>query len=117
MRGIKQKMQVLACAALLASSLTAIAQDPPPATAPAPTDAASAPVEASAAATPAAEAPLAEAKTESVENPYGIGALWAQGDFVARFVLVAMLIMSGATWYIMVVKYIDQSKLMRQAKA
>jgi biopolymer transport protein ExbB len=58
-----------------------------------------------------------EAKTESVENPYGIGALWAQGDFVARFVLIAMLIMSGATWYIMIVKFIDQAKLMKQAKA
>jgi biopolymer transport protein ExbB len=69
------------------------------------------------AAAPVAEAPLGEAKTESVENPYGIGALWAQGDFVARFVLVAMLIMSGATWYIMIVKFIDQAKLMKQAKA
>jgi biopolymer transport protein ExbB len=64
-----------------------------------------------------AEAPLGEAKTESVENPYGIGALWAQGDFVARFVLIAMLVMSGATWYIMIVKFIDQAKLMKQAKA
>ena len=64
-----------------------------------------------------AEAPLGEAKTESVENPYGIGALWKQGDFVSRFVLIAMLIMSGATWYIMIVKFIDQTKLMGQAKA
>ena len=121
MRGIKQKMQVLACAALLASSLTAIAQDPPPATAPVTTDAAPAPVEAAPAPIEAApapvEAPLGEAQTESVENPYGIGALWKQGDFVARFVLISMLIMSGATWYIMVVKYIDQAKLLRQAKA
>jgi len=68
-------------------------------------------------AAPVAEAPLGEAKTESVENPYGIGALWKQGDFVARFVLISMLIMSGATWYIMIVKFIDQTKLMGQAKA
>ncbi|MDB5971521.1 MAG: MotA/TolQ/ExbB proton channel family protein [Hydrocarboniphaga sp.] len=104
MVSIKQLMSALAGAALVVLSSTVFAQDPAPA---APT----------AEATTAAEAPLAEAKTESVENPYGIGALWAQGDFVARFVLVAMLIMSGATWYIMVVKYIDQSKLMRQSKA
>ncbi|MDB5971963.1 MAG: exbB, partial [Hydrocarboniphaga sp.] len=104
---LMQKMKSTVLAAMLAlvcafgggvmTSSSAYAQDP--------------------AAAPAAEAPLAAAKTESVENPYGIGALWAQGDFVARFVLVAMLIMSGATWYIMVVKYIDQSKLMRQSKA
>jgi biopolymer transport protein ExbB len=92
-------MLALVCAfGSLIPSTAAYAQDPAPAAAP-------------------AEAPLAEAKTESVENPYGIGALWAQGDFVARFVLIAMLIMSGATWYIMIVKFIDQAKLMKQAQA
>ena len=30
--------------------------------------------------------------------------------------LVMMLIMSGATWYIMIVKFIDQSKLLKQAR-
>jgi biopolymer transport protein ExbB len=109
---LMQNMKSAVMAAMLAlvcafgggmmTSSTAYAQDPAPA---------------DAAAAPAAEAPLGEAKTESVENPYGIGALWAQGDFVARFVLVAMLIMSGATWYIMIVKFIDQTKLMGQAKA
>ena len=32
--------------------------------------------------------------TESVANPYGHGALWAQGDFVAKGTLVIMVIMS-----------------------
>ena len=71
------------CAASLVvfSSTFAHAQD---AAAPEPVAAAEAPAaEAPAAATPAAtEAPLGEAKIESGENPYGIGALWAQGDFV-----------------------------------
>jgi biopolymer transport protein ExbB len=101
----KQLLKVLTGAALVVLSNSVVAQDPAPA---APT---------AEAAAPDAEAPLGEAKTESVENPYGIGALWAQGDFVARFVLVAMLIMSGATWYIMIVKFIDQTKLMKQASA
>ena len=100
------------CAFGIGFMSTAHAQDSAtPAAEAAPVEAAPAPVAAP------AEAPLGEAKTESVENPYGIGALWKQGDFVARFVLVAMLIMSGATWYIMIVKFIDQTKLMSQAKA
>jgi biopolymer transport protein ExbB len=100
---LMQKMKTAAVAALLAlSGITFMPQA----------------AEAQDAATPAAtEAPLGEAKIESVENPYGIGALWAQGDFVSRGVLVMMLIMSGATWYIMIVKFIDQSKLLKQARA
>ncbi len=97
---LMQKMKTAAVAALLAlSGITFMPQA----------------AEAQDAVTPAAtEAPLGEAKIESVENPYGIGALWAQGDFVSRGVLVMMLIMSGATWYIMIVKFIDQSKLLKQ---
>ena len=59
----------------------------------------------------------ADKKMESVDNPYGIGALWKQGDIVAKSVLVLMLIMSGATWYLMIVKVIDQGKLLGQSKA
>jgi biopolymer transport protein ExbB len=110
---VKTVQKALAASLLMMISLAAWSQDPAPATeAPA---AEAAPVAAEA----PAEAPtaLGAAHTESVENPYGIGALWAQGDFVARGVLIMMLIMSAATWYIMIVKYIDQAKLMKQAKA
>jgi biopolymer transport protein ExbB len=58
-----------------------------------------------------------QAKLEQVANPYGMEALWKQGDFVARGVLLIMLIMSAATWYIMFVKLFDQQKLMTQARA
>ncbi|MES2490210.1 MAG: MotA/TolQ/ExbB proton channel family protein [Pseudomonadota bacterium] len=56
------------------------------------------------------------ASTEQVNNPYGVDALWRQGDFVAKTVLVLMLIMSAATWYIMFVKLYEQQKLFGQAK-
>ena len=99
----KHLLQTLALVASLVLSPMVFAQDPAPA-----------PVE-TAAEAPAA--PATDKETVAVDNPYGIGALWAQGDFVAKGVLVLMLIMSGATWYIMIVKFIDQQKLMGQAKA
>ena len=57
-----------------------------------------------------------QAATTVVENPYGLGALWAQGDFVAKGTLIIMVIMSLATWYILVMKLLDQRKLMGSAK-
>ena len=65
-------------------------------------------------AAPAVAAPAAE--HETVSNPYGLDALWKGGDFVARFVLILMLIMSAGTWYIMIVKLIDQTRLFKQAR-
>ena len=62
-------------------------------------------------------APAAVADTVKVDNPYGLQALWAQGDFVAKGTLVILVIMSAATWYILVVKLIEQQKLMTQAKS
>jgi biopolymer transport protein ExbB len=59
----------------------------------------------------------ADGGTETVANPYGLDALWKGGDFVSRSVLVMMLIMSAGTWYIMITKLIDQSRMLRQHKA
>ncbi len=50
-----------------------------------------------------------------VENPYGLGALIAQGDLVARTTLVILLVMSLLTWFIMITKFFDQRKLRMQA--
>jgi biopolymer transport protein ExbB len=60
------------------------------------------------------QAPV-EAVTEKqvIDNPYGLEALWAQGDIVARSVLVIMLIMSMGSWYVIFTKLWEQSKLMR----
>ena len=46
-----------------------------------------------------------------VDNPYGLGALIAQGDIVARSTLVILVVMSLLTWFIMITKFFDQGKL------
>ncbi len=55
--------------------------------------------------------------TESitVDNPYGIGALWVQGDFVAKGVIVLLVIMSAYSWFIIFTKWWEQRRLLRQA--
>jgi len=62
------------------------------------------------------EPPAAAPSTEVVENPYGMGALWRQGDFVAKGTLIILMIMSIGSWYIGVIKVIEQAKMMKDAK-
>lgn len=50
------------------------------------------------------------------DNPYGLEALWSQGDFVSKGTLIILVIMSVATWYVGVVKILEQSRLMKEAK-
>jgi biopolymer transport protein ExbB len=65
-----------------------------------------------------APAPIAPAVAkEVVANPYGLSALWSQGDFVARGTLIIMVIMSMASWYIIFTKLFEQRKLMKSADA
>lgn len=54
--------------------------------------------------------------TTVVENPYGLAALWEQGDFVAKGTLVILVLMSLFTWYIILTKLWDQRKLRQSAK-
>ncbi|OGT84854.1 MAG: biopolymer transporter ExbB, partial [Gammaproteobacteria bacterium RIFCSPLOWO2_02_FULL_61_13] len=56
------------------------------------------------------------AETVAVENPYGLKALWQQGDFVSRGTLFILLIMSVFSWYILFAKLIYQQKLFNQVK-
>jgi biopolymer transport protein ExbB len=98
---------LVACAAAVALLATPVlAADPAPA------PAAAAPAD-STAATPVPPPPAAT--TETVENPYSLGALIKTGDFVARGTLIILLIMSMGSWYIMVTKLWEQYQLMRQA--
>jgi len=55
--------------------------------------------------------------TESVtvENPYGLQALWAQGDFIAKGVLVLLALMSAYSWFIIFTKWWEQRRLLKQA--
>jgi biopolymer transport protein ExbB len=54
---------------------------------------------------------------ETVDNPYGLDALWKGGDFVARGTLLILVIMSIGSWYIIFTKLFEQFKLGRQANA
>ena len=67
---------------------------------------------------PMAPAPAASAKKngDAVDNPYGIEALWKGSDTIARGVLVLLAIMSVGSWYIMIVKLLEQSKMSRHAR-
>ena len=90
------------------------ATTPAPATdTPAPTATPVAPVDASAAKT---DVSATAAPSDAVENPYGLEALWKSGDFIAKTVLVLLVIMSMGSWYIMITKLFEQTKLMKQAK-
>lgn len=61
-------------------------------------------------------ATAAEASTADAHNQYGLEALWAQGDVIARGTLLIMVFMSAATWYVLVTKLIQQQILLSQAK-
>lgn len=60
--------------------------------------------------------PPKPAATQSVHNPYGLEALWKEGDIVAKSTLFILVLMSIGTWYIMVTKFIQQTKIKRQGK-
>ena len=116
----------IAISALFASVSIALAQSTTPAAAPAAAPAATAPSAAPAAAAPVAEAPKTDpaAPTGAAavkapvgdhgDNPYGLKALWAQGDIVAKITLTILLIMSMGTWYILFTKLFEQSKMKKQ---
>ena len=65
-----------------------------------------------------APAPLATAPVtkETVDNPYGMQALWEQGDFVSRGTLIILVLMSMGSWYILITKLYESIKLSSEAK-
>jgi biopolymer transport protein ExbB len=48
-------------------------------------------------------------------NPYGLQALWSQGDWVARGTLLVLVLMSMASWTVIVSKTLQQAKTLRHA--
>ena len=66
-------------------------------------------------AEPAAQAASA-AVAAAAMNPYGPEALWATSDVVTKTVLLMLVVMSIGSWYIMVVKVLEQSKMGKQAE-
>jgi biopolymer transport protein ExbB len=102
---------VLALAPSTACAQTASAPDAATASAPA----GAMPAEAASAAAPAPMAASPVTK-ETVDNPYGLGALWEQGDWVARGTLIILVLMSMGSWYILVTKLYESLKLSSEAK-
>jgi biopolymer transport protein ExbB len=73
-------------------------------------------------AAPANEAPPAPVTalataTAAEDNPYGLGALWAQGDAVAKGTLLILVLMSMGSWYVIFSKFTAQAKMQKFAKA
>jgi biopolymer transport protein ExbB len=64
----------------------------------------------------AAPAPKAAVSEEAVDNPYGLKALWSQGDFVAKGTLIIMVIMSMGSWYIIFTKLFEQRQMLKSAR-
>jgi len=56
-------------------------------------------------------------KAEATENPYGIEALWKTSDVVTKTVLLLLLVMSVSSWYVTIVKLLEQTKMNKQARA
>ena len=107
------------CAGLLASLMATapVLAAKPKAEAAAAAPAAPAPAAASEAAPVAAPTPAAVAAAPAAEeNPYGLSALWAQGDAVAKGTLLILVIMSMGSWYVIFTKFAEQTKLNRHAK-
>jgi biopolymer transport protein ExbB len=52
----------------------------------------------------------------TVSNPYGLQALWLTGDLIAKSVLILLLIMSLASWYVILTKLWDQRRLRQAAR-
>jgi len=102
----------LATAATLPLAAHAQASAAAEATAPAASAAAPAPE-----AAPPQGVPAPAVAKETIDNPYGLGALWETGGFIAKFNLIIMLIMSMGSWYIIFTKLWEQQKLLKSADA
>ena len=107
----KRLISLIAALAVVASLFAApslvAAQDPKPADATAP----------AATAAPGAAPSTGIVSKETVDNPYGLAALWAQGDFVAKGTLVILVIMSMGSWYILITKLYESIKMSGEARA
>lgn len=57
------------------------------------------------------------ATVPSTANPYGLAALWSQGDLIAKGTLVLLVLMSLASWFVIFSKLLEQAGISVQAKA
>ena len=111
MNKMMKPVKKIATAGLLAASTllpmhSAFAEDTPPATTTTVTSS-------NASTTPQ---PPAKADAAPAYNPYGLEAMWKEGDMVAKTTLFILVMMSIGTWYIMITKLLQQSKIKGQGR-
>jgi len=58
----------------------------------------------------------AAAATADESTPYGVVHMWNEGNLVSRSILIVLVIMSAGSWYIFFTKWIDQQRILGQAK-
>ena len=118
---LKTLVLAIGLVAGLSMASTSFAAKPKEAPAAAPAAAAPAAPAPEAAAPAAAPAPAAAEATPAAgahdDNPYGLGALWAQGDIVAKGTLLILVIMSMGSWFVIITKFFEQSKAAKFAAA
>ena len=64
-----------------------------------------------------AQAALPPIQAPAAANPYGLGALWAQGDPVARGTILFLAVMSLGSWYVLITRLLAQSRMGGQGRA
>ena len=57
-----------------------------------------------------------EAAAGAAENPYGLWAALEQGGTIAWATFIILVVMSAASWYIILTKLIEQQKIINQGK-
>jgi len=67
-------------------------------------------------AVPGTDVTIAPVSPPEVANPYGLGALWEQGDFVARSTLIILVLMSMGSWYILITRLRASLRLRADAR-
>jgi biopolymer transport protein ExbB len=65
---------------------------------------------------PAVTPPATGASAVGGNSPYGLVAFWRNGDFVIRIVIVILGIMSIGTWYIFIMKFWEQSRVLNHSR-
>ncbi len=106
---LKSLLAAVILASVALAGTSAVAQTP----------AASAAVEAASAAPaaiPAVDATVAKKAAEPAASPYGFEALLKDSDGVTKTVLALLLIMSISSWYVLIVKLLEQAKMGKQSK-
>ena len=61
----------------------------------------------------ACSAALAQGTAGPATNPYGLASLWTQSDAVAKATLLILLLMSLASWYVILLKLQEQRQMGR----